>query len=78
MHDVADSSSNSDHLTTVSLAHTNNATQAPVSKICISFIDRSNRAQHVFLYLPSSPANSNCFYDMIIITQNQQTIANNM
>lgn len=37
MHDVADSSSDNDHLPTVSLAHTYNATQAPVSEICIAF-----------------------------------------
>ena len=37
MHDVADSSSDNDHLPTISLAHTYNATQAPVSKIRIAF-----------------------------------------
>lgn len=38
MHDVTDSSSNNNHLPTISLAHTNNATQAPVSEICIAFM----------------------------------------
>lgn len=33
MHDVADSSPNNYHLPTISLAHTDNATQAPVSEI---------------------------------------------
>lgn len=37
MHDVADSSSDYDHLPTISLAHTYNATQAPVSVISIAF-----------------------------------------
>lgn len=37
MHDVADSSSDNDHLPTIGLAHTYNATQAPVSEICIAF-----------------------------------------
>lgn len=39
MHDVADSSSDNDHLPSISLAHTYNATQAPVSEICIAFKD---------------------------------------
>lgn len=38
MHDVADSSSDNDHLPTISLAHTHNATQSPVSEICIAFM----------------------------------------
>lgn len=37
MHDVADSSSDNDHLPTISLAHAHNPTQAPVSEIGIAF-----------------------------------------
>lgn len=37
MHDAANASSDNDHLPTVSLAHTYNASHAPVSEICIAF-----------------------------------------
>lgn len=37
VHDVADSTSDDDHLATVSLAHAHNATQAPVSVVSIAF-----------------------------------------
>lgn len=37
MHDVTDSSSDDDHLPTITFAHTHNPTQTPVSEICVSF-----------------------------------------
>lgn len=37
MHDAANASSDNDHLPTVGLAHTYNASHAPVSEICIAF-----------------------------------------
>lgn len=44
MHDVADSPSDNEHLPTVSLAHTHNATQAPVSEICITFMGQEQQS----------------------------------
>lgn len=38
MHNVADSSSDNDHLPTISLAHTYNTAKTPVSEICIAFM----------------------------------------
>lgn len=68
MHDVADSSSDNDHFPTIGLAHTYDATQAPVSEICIAFEgDRSNRARPQLVYLSSPPGNSNCSFDMTLV-----------
>lgn len=37
MHDVADSPSNNYHLPAIRFAHTYDATQSPVSKVCVVF-----------------------------------------
>ena len=44
MHDVTDSSSDNDHLPAVSLAYPYNATQAPVSIICIAFREQEQQS----------------------------------
>lgn len=38
MHDMADSSSNDNHLPTIGLAYAHNATQSPVSEICVAYM----------------------------------------
>lgn len=45
MHDVADSSSDNDHFPAVRLAHTHNATQAPVGEICIAFEEQEQQSK---------------------------------
>lgn len=63
MHDVADSSSDNDHLPTIGLTHTYNATQAPVSEICVAF--KGQKQQSITsLHLSSNPGNSDCSFDM--------------
>lgn len=44
MHNVADSSSDNDHLATISLAHTYNTTQTPVREIGIAFMGREQQS----------------------------------
>lgn len=46
VHDVADSPSDDNHLPTVGLAHTNNATQAPVSVVGIAYREE----QQLFIF----------------------------
>lgn len=66
MHDVADSSSDNDHLPTICLAHTYNATQAPVSIICIAFKEREQQSITLVIYL-SSPVCNYCSFNFNII-----------
>lgn len=44
MHNVADSSSDYNHLPTIGLAHTYNASQTPVSEICIAFMGQEQQS----------------------------------
>ena len=43
MYNVADSTSDNDHLPTISLAHTYNGTQTPVGEICITLLGREQQ-----------------------------------
>lgn len=73
MHDVADSSSDNDHLPTISLAHSYNATQAPVCIICITLKEREKHSKTSVYYL--SLPHGICFsFDISINKTRQQTL----